>query len=210
MGNQFWTYLIAITLLTITPGMDTMLIIRNTNRGGWKDGAVSSLGICSGLFVHAIISAVGISLILLQSAWAFGALKLAGAGYLVWLGLVSLRRAVDKGKIHTPLTQDNRVHTFSVRGSLVEGFLSNILNPKAIVFYMAFFPQFIDPSGSAIRQSLFLAGLHFAIAMVWQCLLASLVNQSKNLLKRSEVHRVLDGLTGSVFMLFGIKLALDS
>ena len=110
MGNQFWTYLIAITLLTITPGMDTMLIIRNTTRGGWKDGAVSSLGICSGLFVHAIISAVGISLILLQSAWAFGALKLAGAGYLVWLGLVTLHRAMDKGKIHTPLTRDNRVH----------------------------------------------------------------------------------------------------
>ena len=209
MENQIWTYLIAITLLTVTPGMDTMLIIRNTTRGGWKDGAVSSLGICSGLFVHAIISAVGISLILLQSAWAFGALKLAGAGYLVWLGLVTLHRAMDKGKIHTPLTRDNRVHIFSVRRSLVEGFLSNILNPKAIVFYMAFLPQFIDPSGSAIRQSLFLAGLHFAIAMVWQCLLASLVDQAKNLLKRPEVHRVLDGLTGSVFMLFGIRLALD-
>jgi threonine/homoserine/homoserine lactone efflux protein len=71
---------ISITVLTLTPGVDTLLVVRNTTRGGWKDGVVSSLGICSGLFVHAAVSAVGISLILLQTAWAFNALKLAGAG----------------------------------------------------------------------------------------------------------------------------------
>ena len=86
MEPRLWTYLIAITLLTLTPGVDTMLIIRNTSRGGWRDGAVSSVGICTGLFVHATVSAVGISVILLQSAIAFSALKLVGAGYLVWLG----------------------------------------------------------------------------------------------------------------------------
>ena len=91
------TYLIAITLLTLTPGVDTMLVIRNSARGGWRDGAVSSLGICSGLFIHATISAVGISVILLQAAWAYSALKLAGAGYLVWLGYCSWRKVIKKG-----------------------------------------------------------------------------------------------------------------
>ncbi len=209
MDPQFWTYLIAITLLTITPGVDTVLIIRNTTRGGWRDGALSSLGICSGLFVHAVVSAVGISVILLQSAWAFKALKLAGAGYLMWLGFVSLRSAARTGEPlklnHLPTS----VYHFSARRSLLEGFLSNVLNPKAVVFYMAFLPQFIDPARSALLQSLFLAGLHFMIAMVWQCLLASIVQKAKTWMQNQKVRRSLDGLTGSIMMLFGIKLALD-
>ena len=94
--SSLTTYLIAITLLTITPGVDTLLVIRNTARSGWRDGAVSSFGICSGLFVHAVISAVGISVILLQAAWAFSALKLAGAGYLVWLGISSWRKVLKQ------------------------------------------------------------------------------------------------------------------
>lgn len=209
MDPQFWTYLVAITLLTITPGVDTVLIIRNTTRGGWRDGALSSLGICSGLFVHAVVSAVGISVILLQSAWAFKALKLAGAGYLLWLGYVSLRSAARNGE---PLELDHlpaSVYHFSARRSLLEGFLSNVLNPKAVVFYMAFLPQFIDPARSALQQSLFLAGLHFAIAMVWQCLLASIVHKAKTWIQNQKVRRSLDGVTGSIMMLFGIKLALD-
>jgi RhtB (resistance to homoserine/threonine) family protein len=206
---QFWTYLIAITLLTITPGVDTVLIIRNTTRGGWRDGALSSLGICCGLFVHATVSAVGISVILLHSAWAFQALKLAGAAYLVYLGVVSLRSAARRG---APLPVNGRGvgnRRFSARRSLMEGFLSNVLNPKAVIFYMAFLPQFIDPAGSALGQSLFLAGLHFVIAMAWQCLLASVVDRAKALLQNQTVRRALDGLTGSIMMGFGLKLALD-
>lgn len=210
MSGSLWTYLIAISLLTITPGVDTVLVIRNTTRGGWRDGALSSLGICSGLFVHATVSAVGISVILLQSAWAFRALRLAGAAYLVWLGIASLRsaaRAHAVGELpgHGPARVD-----FDPRRSLREGLLSNVLNPKAVVFYMAFLPQFIDPAGSAVSQSLFLAGLHFLIAMVWQCLLASVVDQARRWMQSSRVRRTLDGLTGSIMVVFGIKLASSS
>ena len=208
MEPRLWTYIIAITLLTLTPGVDTMLIIRNTSRGGWRDGAVSSVGICTGLFVHATVSAVGISVILLQSAMAFSALKLAGATYLVWLGLVSLRNAWKGEKIEGPELENAPRFRFSARRSLVEGFLSNVLNPKTVVFYMAFLPQFIDPSGSALQQSLILAGFHFAIAMIWQCFLALVVNRAKTWLQHRAVHRTFDGLTGSIMMLLGIKLAL--
>lgn len=208
MDPLFWTFLIPITLLTLTPGVDTVLIIRNTTRGGWWDGALSSLGICSGLFVHAVVSAVGISVILLQSAWAFKALKLAGAGYLIWLGIVSLRNAARNGE---PIRFNGRgrsVDHFSVRRSLLEGFLSNVLNPKAVVFYMAFLPQFIDPNRSALHQSLFLAGVHFTIAMIWQCLLASIVHRAKQWMGNPKIKRSLDGVTGSIMMVFGVKLAL--
>ena len=207
MEHSLWTYLIAISLLTITPGVDTVLIIRNTTRGGWRDGMLSSLGICCGLFVHALVSAVGISVILLQSAWAFRALKLAGAAYLVWLGFVSLRSAL-RGRSSNRIDADRtRLGGFDPRRSLREGLLSNVLNPKAIVFYMAFLPQFIDPARSAVGQSLFLAGLHFLIAMVWQCLLASAVDLARRWVQNRRVRRTLDGVTGAVLVFFGVQLA---
>lgn len=204
------TYLFAITLLTITPGVDTMLVIRNTARGGWRDGATSSFGICTGLFIHATISAIGISVILLQAAWAFSALKLLGAGYLVWLGISSWRKVIKQ----EPFTIENgkaRIGgTFLMSRSLREGFLSNVLNPKTAVFYMAFLPQFINPAQSAVLQSLFLAGLHFIIAMIWQCLLALMVKQMKGWLQRPRVSQVFDGVTGTVLIGLGMKVAVDS
>ncbi len=203
------TYLIAITLLTITPGVDTMLIIRNTARGGWRDGAVSSLGICSGLFLHATISAVGISVILLQAAWAFSALKLAGAGYLVWLGISSWRKVLKQEGFEI-VNGGTTVEKFLIQRSLREGFLSNILNPKTAIFYMAFLPQFINPAQSALLQSLFLAGLHFIIAMIWQCLLALMVKQLKVWLQRPRVSQIFDGVTGTVMIALGLRVAVDS
>ena len=203
------TYLAAITLLTMTPGVDTLLIVRNAARGGWRDGAISSLGICSGLFVHAAVSAVGISMILLHSAWVFSLLKLLGAGYLVWLGVSNWRMVLRGGLPVGVAAAAGGGYVFDGARSFREGFLSNILNPKAAIFYMAFLPQFIDPARSALLQSLFLAGLHFLVAMVWQSVLSLLVDQAKLLLSRPVYSRAFGGLTGSVMILLGIGLALE-
>lgn len=204
---HFWPFLIAITLLTMSPGVDTLLVIRNTARGGVGDGVLTSLAICCGLFVHAAVSALGISLILLQSAWAFGMLKLAGAAYLVWLGINSLRAmrrgqglpmaGVIGGRCRVPRWQPVR-----------EGFLSNVLNPKTVVFYMAFLPQFIAPGDPALAKSLFLAGVHFVIANVWQIAIALMVGSAGRWLASPVFARWLNGVTGGVLVLFGIKLAL--
>lgn len=205
-GSALATYLVAITLLTITPGVDTLLVLRNTARGGWRDGLLSSLGICCGLFVHGTLSAVGISLLLVQATWAFAALKLAGAAYLVWLGLSSWRGALGAGRPPVAGAMP-RGGEFLPRRSLREGFFSNVLNPKTAVFYMAFLPQFIDPAGSALRQSLALAGGHFVIAMLWQGALTLLVDRARNLVHRPRLRRVLGGLTGSILVLLGLRLA---
>ncbi|WP_027857970.1 LysE family translocator [Marinobacterium jannaschii] len=201
------TYIVAITLLSISPGVDTVLVLRNTARGGVKDGMLTNLGIGSGLFIHATVSALGISAILLQSAWAFTTLKLAGAAYLIWLGISSLRGAV-KGTASLQIA--------AVTGrckplrSLREGLLSNVLNPKPIVFYMAFLPQFIDPAGNVMLQSLFLAAIHFAISCSWQGGLVLLVNRARQVLAMPAVGSWLDGITGGAMVLLGGKLALDS
>ena len=204
------TYLIAVTLLTITPGVDTLLVIRNAARGGWRDGMLSSLGICSGLFVHALVSAVGISVILLQTSWAFNGLKLCGAAYLVWLGLNNWRNVFDRTQARFAGAIAIGSHPFKPLRSLQEGFLSNVLNPKTAVFYMAFLPHFINPAESAMLQSLALAGLHFVIAMLWQCALALAVNRATDLLQQPRVGRVFGGLTGTLLIGLGIKLAVDS
>ncbi|WP_250655822.1 LysE family translocator [Alkalimarinus coralli] len=208
MELGLWTYVIAITVLTLTPGVDTLLVVRNTTRGGWRDGAVSSLGICSGLFVHAAISAVGISIILLQTAWLFNALKLAGAVYLVWLGVGSLRRAAAKNVSSESDAVATRQNVQFYR-SFREGLLSNVLNPKTVIFYMAFLPQFIDPAQSAIVQSLFLASLHFVIAMVWQCILALFVVRAQRSMASPVFGRFFDGVAGLLFIGLGLKLALS-
>ncbi|WP_027961914.1 LysE family translocator [Halomonas halodenitrificans] len=205
---QFWSFLVAITLLSITPGVDTLLVIRNTSRGGVRDGALTSLAICCGLFVHAAVSALGISLILLQSAWAFGVLKLAGAVYLIWLGLQALL-AARRGQGLPVAGVNGARRGVSVWRPLREGLLSNVLNPKTVVFYMAFLPQFIAPGDPALVKSLFLAGVHFVIANLWQIGVASMVGGAGRLLASPAFARGLNGLTGMVLIVFGIRLALE-
>ncbi|MBW4936002.1 LysE family translocator [Marinobacter sp. F4206] len=203
----FWAYLIAITLLTITPGVDTLLVMRNTGRGGLRDGCITSVGICSGLFIHATLSALGISILLVETAWAFSALKWAGACYLVWLGIASLRQAWARDgrqQAEQPAVVKQRVATGI---SFREGLLSNVLNPKTALFYMALLPQFVDPAGNAFQQSLILAGVHFLLAMLWQCGLAFVVVRFKGLGASARVKRALNATTGGFFVAMGAKLA---
>jgi len=193
----------------MTPGLDTLLIIRNTRRGGWKDGISSSFGICCGLYVQALISALGLSVILLQSAWMFGAIKLAGAAYLLWLGCSSIYRVWKTATVFKTVEENPVNSHFSAQQSMTEGLLSNILNPKTLVFYMAFLPQFVNAAEPLLPQMLALASIHFAIAMIWQSLLTILVTRSLHWLNNSKVQNALDSLTGSILIAMGAKLALE-
>ncbi|MDE1514187.1 MULTISPECIES: LysE family translocator [Vibrio] len=205
--QNFEAFLIAITILTLTPGLDTALVIRNTTRAGFVDGCTTSLGICCGLFVHATFSAIGISAVLAQSAELFHLVKMVGALYLIWLGISSLRALIKSGQ---GMEVANLSHVqFQLTRSLREGFLSNVLNPKTAVFYLAFLPQFINPQFSPLVQSLLMALIHFAIAMVWQCGLAGALSGAKNLLKNASFMRWMEGTTGLVLVALGIKLLLE-
>lgn len=208
MIDQFWTFFIAITLLTLFPGVDSLLVVRNASRGGWKDGVATSTGICFGLFVHALVSAFGISALLLQSAVAFNALKLVGGGYLLWLGSCSIWRAIHRKNSATLDLHPTAGRQFQLQRSLQEGFICNVFNPKALLFYMAFLPQFIDPGRSPILQSLFMATVHFVIAMIYQGGLTMLVCRMSNWFKNSSLGRFLEGLAGIVLVSFGLRIFL--
>ncbi|QSP93367.1 LysE family translocator [Marinobacter salinisoli] len=206
-GELFWAFLVAITLLTITPGVDTLLVIRNTTRTDLQAGCVTSLGICSGLFLHAALSAVGISLILVQTAWAFTLLKWAGACYLIWLGLSSLRLASRRSPAR-PVMSDAVTQSPGRWRDFREGLLSNLFNPKAALFYMALLPQFVDPQGHVLSQSLLLAGVHFVLAMLWQCAVAAAVSRSRHWNAPPWVARMMHGITGGIFVGIGAKVAM--
>lgn len=208
MISNFEAFLVAITILTLTPGLDTALVIRNSSRGGFTDGATTSLGICLGLFVHAGFSALGISAILAQSAELFNAIKLIGAAYLIYLGLSSLKTVMASGGDGSGSALSELVSS-SKKRSLREGFLSNVLNPKAAVFYLAFLPQFINPEGSVVLQSLLMASIHFLIAMVWQCGLAGALTRARSLLQSARFMRWMEATTGLVLVGLGLKLIFE-
>ncbi|MCE0492503.1 LysE family translocator [Vibrio salinus] len=200
-------FIIAITILTLTPGLDTALVIRNTSRGGVTDGSITSFGICCGLFIHATFSAIGISAILAQSASLFHTIKMLGAVYLIWLGISSIKSLL-KNEQSIQITGATLQKCQPLR-SAREGFLSNVLNPKTAVFYLAFLPQFMSPDHSPLIQSWMMAGIHFTIAMFWQCSLSVLLNSAKKLLKNQKFTKWMEGITGVILLGLGTKLFFD-
>ena len=208
MIDQFWTFLLTITALTLFPGVDSLLIVRNATRGGWRDGVATSTGICCGLFLHALISALGISALVLQSAAAFGALKMLGGGYLIWLGAGSLWRTMGTTREGSAAQYHAVRSVFHFSRSWREGLVCNVFNPKTLLFYMAFLPQFINPAGSPLLQGLFMAAVHFVIAMVYQSLLALLVGRVQNCFRNSLPRRFAQGLLGGLLIFFGLRFVL--
>ncbi|MCZ6576678.1 MAG: LysE family translocator [Acidiferrobacterales bacterium] len=205
---QLLTFIVVAAALTISPGADTMLVIRNVVAGNRRDGIMTAAGICSGLFVHATLSALGLSVILAHSALAFQVLKVAGAAYLVWLGLQSLARAFRRGREGVaPAGKTQRDE--SAWHSFVEGLLTNVLNPKVAVFYLAFLPQFINVGDPVFAKSLLLAGIHATMGLVWLIALVTMLDRARSIVARPHIRRRLEAVSGTVLIGLGVRLALS-
>ena len=194
-------------VLAVTPGADTMLALRNTLSGGRRGGVLTALGGCTGLLVHAGFSALGLSLILVRSAAAFEAVKIAGACYLAWLGIQSIAGAV-RGRGGAGLDA-GRTAAKSSRYYFSNGLVTNILNPKVALFYLAFLPQFIGPGDPVFLRSVALGAIHLLFSLAWLVSIALLVGRIRSLLTRPAVRRVMDGLTGTLLVGLGVRLALE-
>ena len=207
LDSQVLAFTLVAAVMTAVPGADTMLVVRNVLRGGRRDGFFTSAGICSGLYVHALLSALGISVILLHSATGFALMKIAGACYLAWLGFNSLRsaarrvRAVDTAVVAKATVTPTRCFR--------EGFLTNILNPKVIAFYLALLPQFIGPSDPVILKSLLLAAIHFVEGIAWFAIVAWIVDRSRHFFMKPDMRRWLDAICGTILIGLGLRLAMQ-
>ena len=190
-------------LLTVLPGADMALVAKVTLLDGKRAAFFTSLGICAGLPVHATASALGLSLILATSAEAFAVVKFAGAAYLAYLGVRtirdSLRPVAETGVIAAPARR---------RGAaFAQGFLSNVLNPKVALFYLTFLPQFISPGDNVLAKSLLLAGIHAVLGLVWLPTYAYAIDRLGAVIRGAR--RWLERLSGAALIGLGVRLAFE-
>jgi threonine/homoserine/homoserine lactone efflux protein len=190
-------------LLTITPGLDMALVSRSAIVGGRRPAFATTWGIVSGLLVWGAASAVGVTAVLAASANAYDALRLAGAAYIVWLGVQSLRHA---GK--SPAASPGRGNGSAPR-AFRTGLLTNLANPKIAVFYSTVLPTFIPANADVLASSLALAAIHAVLSLVWLTGYASLLTRARAFFERPRVRRALDRLTGIVLVGLGLRLALS-
>jgi RhtB (resistance to homoserine/threonine) family protein len=202
MDPRFLAGLGVLALLTISPGADMALIAKMTIERGRRAPFIASLGICTGLFVHATASALGLSVVLATSAEAFTVVKFAGAAYLAYLGARALR---DSFADRLPA----EAQPVRAGASYLQGLLSNVLNPKVAVFYLTFLPQFIDPTGNVLAQSLAFAVAHAIMGIAWLAAYAYVLARLNHLFARSGVRRWLERITGAVLVGLGVRLAFE-
>lgn len=214
-GVAVLPYTLTFLLVLIAPGPDFALVVRNAGRFGRPAGAATAIGVASGLAVHAGLVALGLGAIIAASAVAYTVIKLAGAAYLVALGAVSLLSALRR---RPRLRPDNRsahpepvtdTPTLGWATAYRQGLLCNVLNPKAVLTYLALMPQFL-PVHPATASTLLLSAITVASAVGWFGLVALTVAAVRRVLQRPRVQRALDAVTGTALITFGVRVATQT
>lgn len=199
---------VAAALLTLTPGIDTALVLRTAAVEGGRSAFGAGSGIASGLLVWAAATALGLGALLAVSETAYNVLKIAGVCYLFWLGGRMVWDALSGARAFSPEQADG-LRPAARSNWYLKGLMTNLLNPKVGVFYVSFLPQFIPAGESVLGYSVLLALIHVGLSMLWFGVLILATRPLSRWLKRPGVMRVLDGLTGSVLIAFGLKLAFE-
>lgn len=205
MNTSLLAFLIAITLLTLTPGFDTALMLRTSAAHGWRKAAVTAIGINLGCLVWGVAVGCGLGALLLASELAYNLLKIAGAAYLLWLGIGLILRP-RQSLAEAPVTV-KKVQGYGA--FFMRGFMGNLLNPKVGVFYVSFLPQFIPDGASVALWSIGMAATHDVIGLSWAAVLIASTHYFAAQLRKPRVMSVMDRMTGLVFIGFAARLALS-
>jgi threonine/homoserine/homoserine lactone efflux protein len=193
--SHFLAFLGVATVVICTPGQDTALTIRNTLLAGRPAGLMTAAGVSTGQAIWALASSAGVAALLRASAPAFEAVKLAGAAYLIWLGLQTIFRRPD----------EHAVPRRGGRTSFRQGVVSNLGNPKMAVFFPSLLPQFATAFGTLLALGLVFSAMTF----VWLTGYAFAVAKAGDFLRRSRVRRTLDRITGVVLIALGLRIAAE-
>jgi threonine/homoserine/homoserine lactone efflux protein len=195
-------------LITIVPGLDTAMVLRSTISHGRRHGFATAIGVSSGALIWGAGAAVGVSALLVASTFAYTCVRIAGAVYMIWLGVRLLARVAHGAgaalELDSPPTGQTLV------GSWRRGLTTNLLNPKIGAFYIAVLPQFIPPHVSHLAFGLLLALVHDLESIIWFTAIILAVHSVRSLLQRRSTQRAVDGVTGLALLGFGIKLGLSS
>jgi threonine/homoserine/homoserine lactone efflux protein len=192
-------------LIVVVPGPDMALVLRNGVTYGRRAAVATALGVNAGLLVWALAAALGIATVLHASGTAFTVLKLAGAVYLVWLGIRALHDAWRGAADGSSTSSQPRRKPSPFR----QGLLSNLFNPKIALVYTTLIPQFVERGNSEIAQTFLLAGIFIAMGLVWLTGYALLVAKVGALLRRSSVRRAVNAVAGTMLTALGVRLAFE-
>lgn len=202
---RLYAFIGVAALLTIMPGADMALVTKNVLAVGRRRAMLTIVGICAGCVIHATASALGLSAILATSATAFNVVKTLGAGYLIWIGVQSIRESRN-ASVAAPSSEPSKRARL---GPFLQGFLTNLLNPKVAVFYLTFLPQFISPGEAVLKRSLLLASIHIAMGFVWLTAYAWFIDRVGAVLTRPRVKMGLERVTGGLLIALGARLAWE-
>lgn len=193
----------AALLLTLTPGLDTALILRTATVESRKRAFHAAFGINTGCFIWGALVAFGLGALLAASEVAYNLLKWCGAAYLCWLGI----QMIVKPRVKLAPAQGTNPPSTNW---FIKGMLGNVLNPKMGVFYVSFLPQFIPAGHSPVLWTFLLVAVHVGIATIWSSVLIAGTGFASGVLKKSLFVQWMDRVTGGVFLLFAAKLALSN
>ena len=208
MVTEALAFLGVCALVICTPGPDTALTIRNSIVGGRRGGVLTAAGVAAGQLVWTVAASVGIAGLLQASQPAFTALKIVGAAYLAFLGVQSILAAV-RGH-HAAEEQHRRPPELGPWSAIRQGFISNLANPKMAAFFLSLLPQFVgDPSGG-FAALVPLGAVFCLMTFGWLSIYAVVLERVGPFLQQTRVRRILDAVTGTVLVAFGIRLATET
>jgi RhtB (resistance to homoserine/threonine) family protein len=205
--ENFYLFILMCIFLIILPGPDTAIATKNTLTAGRSGGLKTALGTCCALLIHTSAAVLGLSAIIVKSALLFSVFKYVGAVYLIYLGvktLWSLRKKEEAAsvEVNTNLQLENK-------SCFKQGFLTNILNPKVAVFFLTFLPQFVDSGSNTFIPFLIMGFTYTVLTSIWFLLYVYLINQISAFMKKPKAQNMIEGITGTILIGFGIKLALE-
>ncbi|GGN97682.1 LysE family translocator [Saccharibacillus kuerlensis] len=203
--EHFFLFMFMSFMLILLPGPDTGLATQNTILYGRKGGVQTVLGSAGGTLIHTLAAVVGLSALIVKSALLFSIFKYAGALYLIYLGVTSLL-ALRKAKSSPAETLKNRHQS---RSPLLQGMLTNTLNPKVAVFFLTFLPQFLAADAEPLLPFLLMGLTYTIMTVLWMVFYVCLLDRIGAWLKRPSVQNAMQGVTGFVLLGFGVKLALE-
>lgn len=209
IGHALLAFTLAAGILTITPGLDTALVLRTAAVEGPRRAMFAGLGICCGCLTWGFAASVGLGVLLAASHIAFTVLRVAGACYLIFLGAKMILRKSAPIR-ETEIKKSALSQNASAPRWLVRGLLTNLLNPKVGVFYVTFLPQFIPAGVNVTGFSMGLAGIHATESLLWFFLLTLATRPISHWLNRPRVAQTFDRVTGGLLVALGIGPVLDN
>lgn len=207
--SEIWMFTVVALLIVMVPGVDSLLVLKNTITYGKGAGMFTMVGIIVALIVWTTLAVLGLATVISKSIVVFMFIKYAGAAYLVYLGIQSWRakaqnmKLVNESEVTKGRFKNNNMNCFT------QGVTTDLLNPKTLLLYVTLMPQFINPTDSVNFQLIVLATILMVISIIWLTAIVAIINLIRNWFLQEKIQQLFNKLTGVILIGLGIKIATE-